>query len=537
MSAELVVVKGRNRGDFVKIAGAPVTIGRGKAAQLVLADDSKVSNVHARVTPMEGDRFILEDLASTNGTFVNDERIEQVPLRSGDLVKIGRSLIIFRADDSSAVHLADVELAGGGSSADIRSDPDVRAASTPAPAYQSPPPPRSGTDRLGGKPDPRLDDDPATEAAPGGTIRMPPSEVAALKTPARGQAVDRGPPAGGGPARGSGVGPALPASPPAPGVGGGLAVHLEELLLAAAAPDISQAMDRVAASLLEGAAAARAMVFLRHPLTGGLGRAASRARAGASADAPVQAEVLSRGALGDVVATDLGAVAPVRVHGALAGVIYVDGVAASDRVADTTARIRALSAAGLVVGLLVGADRSRRLADAAAEIVAMAGERIQRRPVDLAAQLAGTERVYERSARARGLRWEVLTPAIPAFGLADPILLGRGLDRLVEHVLSVARGDVRLESRPGAGTAVGGGPSIRVSRPLVEPADQVARLVDAEGVAADLRRARETLGDGGLAVARVAVLRAGARLSVGVEDGRVVYALELEPAQPGRGSV
>ncbi len=523
MSAELVVVKGRNRGDFVKIAGTPVTIGRGKAAQLVLADDSKVSNVHARITPMEGDRFILEDLASTNGTFVNDERIEQVPLRSGDLVKIGRSLIIFRADDSSAVHLADVELAGGGSSADIRSDPDLVAASTPAPAYPSPPP-RSGTDRLAGA----LAEDPGTEAAPGGTLRMTPGEVAALKTPARGQ-----------PTRGSGVVPALPAQP-APGVGGGLAVHLEELLLAAAAPDISQAMDRVAASLLDGAAAGRAMVFLRHPLTGGLGRAASRARAGVAADAPVQAEVLSRGALGDVVATDLGAVAPVRVHGALAGVIYVDGAVASDRVADTTARIRALSAAGLVVGLLVGADRSRRLADAAAEIVAMAGERIQRRPVDLAAQLAGTERVYERSARARGLRWEVLTPAVPAFGLADPILLGRGLDRLVEHVLTVARGDVRLESRGGttrAGSASGGGPSIMVSRPLVEPPDQVARLVDAEGVAADLRRARETLGDGGLAVARVAVLRAGARLAVGVEDGRVVYTLELEAAQPGRGSV
>lgn len=525
MSAELVVVKGRNRGDFVKIAGTPVTIGRGKAAQLVLADDSKVSNVHARVTPMEGDRFILEDLASTNGTFVNDERIEQVPLRSGDLVKIGRSLIIFRADDSSAVHLADVELAGGGSSADIRSDPDAKAASTPAPAYPSPPP-RSGTDRLAGA----LADDPGTEAAPGGTIRMPPGEVASLRTPARGQPVAGH--AGAPPLRGSAGGPAPSAAPAGAGVGGGLAVHLEELLQAAAAPDISQAMDRVAASLLDGAAAGRAMVFLRHPLTGGLGRAASRARAGVAGDAPVQAEVLSRGALGDVVATDLGAVAPVRVHGALAGVIYVDGVAPSDRVADTTARIRALSAAGLVVGLLVGADRSRRLADAAAEIVAMASERIQRRPVDLSAQLAGTERVYERSARARGLRWEVLTPASPVFGLADPILLGRGLDRLVEHVLSVARGDVRLESRADAPS-----PCLRVSRPLVEPADQVARLVDAEGVAADLRRARETLGDGGLAVARVAILRAGARLTVAVDDGRVAYTLELEPAQPGRGSV
>jgi hypothetical protein len=117
--------------------------------------------------------------------------------------------------------------------------------------------------------------------------------------------------------------------------------------------------------------------------------------------------------------------------------------------------------------------------------------------------------------------------------MADPVLLGRGLDRLVEHVLAVARGDVRLEllaAGPEAPLA-----RIRISRPLVEPPETVARLVDPEGVSADLRRARETLADGGLAVARVSLLRAGARLGVQVEGQRVVHLLELEPAAAGRG--
>src|SRR5690606_39272802 len=110
---------------------------------------------------------------------------------------------------------------------------------------------------------------------------------------------------------------------------------------------------------------------------------------------------------------------------------------------------------------------------------------------------------------------------------ADPALLARGLDRLLEHVLSVARGDVRLGARAGDGRV-----HVEVSRPRMEPIDVVRSLVDPDGVVADLRRAREGQGDPGLTVGRVALLRAGARLSVQLApDDRVVYALELEPAR------
>ena len=61
--------------------------------------------------------------------------------------------------------------------------------------------------------------------------------------------------------------------------------------------------------------------------------------------------------------------------------------------------------------------------------------------------------------------------------------------------------------------------------------------VDQEGIAADLRQAGATFGDGVLVVARACFLRAGVKFSVRAkEDKKVVLSLQLEPAQPGTDS-
>jgi hypothetical protein len=65
----------------------PVLIGRARGCDLVLADDS-VSRRHAMVV-REGDRIILTDLGSTNGTFVNGRRITQVEVQPGDRLRLG----------------------------------------------------------------------------------------------------------------------------------------------------------------------------------------------------------------------------------------------------------------------------------------------------------------------------------------------------------------------------------------------------------------------------------------------------------------
>src|SRR5437016_3892958 len=57
-------------------------------------DNPAVSSRHARVFE-EGGHFFVEDLGSTNGTFVNEERVTKHTLKSGDTIIIGKHKIVF----------------------------------------------------------------------------------------------------------------------------------------------------------------------------------------------------------------------------------------------------------------------------------------------------------------------------------------------------------------------------------------------------------------------------------------------------------
>jgi pSer/pThr/pTyr-binding forkhead associated (FHA) protein len=72
----------------------PYTIGRTSANKLVL-DYPKISKNHARIE-RKGDRFLLRDLQSTNGTRIGGERIEQHLLQDGDSFQIGPAQIVFK---------------------------------------------------------------------------------------------------------------------------------------------------------------------------------------------------------------------------------------------------------------------------------------------------------------------------------------------------------------------------------------------------------------------------------------------------------
>ena len=74
-------------------ANGTVLIGRSNAAELRL-DDVDTSRRHAEIV-CRGGRFVLQDLGSTNGTFVNGERIEQRELRPGDRIEVGDNHIAF----------------------------------------------------------------------------------------------------------------------------------------------------------------------------------------------------------------------------------------------------------------------------------------------------------------------------------------------------------------------------------------------------------------------------------------------------------
>jgi pSer/pThr/pTyr-binding forkhead associated (FHA) protein len=64
----------------------------------LVCDDAKVSRDHAVIRPT-ADGFRLTDLRSTNGTFVNDARVEEVTLSDGDRKVVGAHELVFRVDE------------------------------------------------------------------------------------------------------------------------------------------------------------------------------------------------------------------------------------------------------------------------------------------------------------------------------------------------------------------------------------------------------------------------------------------------------
>jgi pSer/pThr/pTyr-binding forkhead associated (FHA) protein len=85
----LRVVDGRAAGTTIDLGPDPLVIGRSEADPGRLGDDPELSRRHAQISTRDG-QILVEDLGSTNGTFVNGERIAApTPVRPGDHVEVG----------------------------------------------------------------------------------------------------------------------------------------------------------------------------------------------------------------------------------------------------------------------------------------------------------------------------------------------------------------------------------------------------------------------------------------------------------------
>lgn len=91
----LVVLSGDAAKREYLLRGREVTIGRARANDIILSDPG-VSREHASISLVQGS-FILRDLDSVNGTYVNDRRIGEHMLRDGDLIRVGNALLKFYA--------------------------------------------------------------------------------------------------------------------------------------------------------------------------------------------------------------------------------------------------------------------------------------------------------------------------------------------------------------------------------------------------------------------------------------------------------
>ena len=78
-------------GEFPLKEDREIVIGRSSELDMVLVEDM-VSRQHARITTQQG-KIVIEDLGSTNGTFVNGEKVKEASLKESDRVLIGTSII------------------------------------------------------------------------------------------------------------------------------------------------------------------------------------------------------------------------------------------------------------------------------------------------------------------------------------------------------------------------------------------------------------------------------------------------------------
>ncbi len=100
----LRVLDGADRGRVFQNLPLPITIGReeGNAIQL---NDERVSRYHIKIQD-DHTQLVITDLGSTNGTKVNGEDIQLRILRYGDIISVGRSVILFGSRDQIAERLA-----------------------------------------------------------------------------------------------------------------------------------------------------------------------------------------------------------------------------------------------------------------------------------------------------------------------------------------------------------------------------------------------------------------------------------------------
>jgi predicted component of type VI protein secretion system len=151
---QLIMRSGPTPGASFTLEGDQITIGRDSVNEIVI-NDAEISRRHARLT-FQGGKYVLEDLGSTNGTFVNGQRLAGPRvLKPGEVVSFGEQIVmVFEAThyDPGATVVS------------------PRAAAVPSASRPLPPPPPPPAEYVGSVPA-----SPAPPSAVNGlTIRRPP---------------------------------------------------------------------------------------------------------------------------------------------------------------------------------------------------------------------------------------------------------------------------------------------------------------------------------------------------------------------------
>ncbi len=112
------VLDGADRGRVYDNLAPPITIGREEGNTIQL-NDERISRYHVKIQE-DHSRLVITDLESTNGTKVNNEDVQLRILRFGDMIQLGRSVLLFGSRDQIAQRLSRLR----NDEADATADPE-----------------------------------------------------------------------------------------------------------------------------------------------------------------------------------------------------------------------------------------------------------------------------------------------------------------------------------------------------------------------------------------------------------------------------
>lgn len=134
MGAKLILVKGEGPSEY--LLSAFNTVGR-HPDNSVQVLDRIVSKEHCRITRSPQGAYVLRDIGSLNGSFVNGERVNERRLSSGDELTLGNTVLRFVCDDEQRPRSRNVTMMTDAVQSQVRSRVDARAQFLPAPQIES----------------------------------------------------------------------------------------------------------------------------------------------------------------------------------------------------------------------------------------------------------------------------------------------------------------------------------------------------------------------------------------------------------------
>jgi len=150
---QFVMRSGPTPGVIYPLEGDQLTIGR-DASNGVAINDAEVSRKHSRLS-FQGGKYVLEDLGSTNGTFVNGQRLAgPVVLKPGDVVSLGEQIVLMydaiNIDPGAtmAVPRKSARVSPPPVAQPAYQQPPAYAEPTPTPVYSNPPAPAKKTNMV-----------------------------------------------------------------------------------------------------------------------------------------------------------------------------------------------------------------------------------------------------------------------------------------------------------------------------------------------------------------------------------------------------